>query len=183
MSTDLHERAARLGHCTWVERRCFEILGAWSSDTTAARAAVHFGTMSRRHGWHAELLRDRLPELASVDAESLVRAPGDGTERLMDGLAACGPDGDGLARCVGTYQVVLPVLVGAYRELESRLSPVAEPSLARWLRIVIDDDLQEWADGELLLRSLLVDEAAVDAASQVQHQMELLALRSSGLRA
>ena len=182
MSTDLHERAARLGHCTWVERRCFEILGAWSTDTTPATVAVHFGTMSRRHGWHAELLRDRLPELASVDAESLVRAPGSGTERLLDGLAGCGADGDGLARCVGTYQVVLPLLVGAYRELQSQLSSVAEPSLVRWLRIVIDDDLQEWADGELLLRSLLVDDAAVGAASEVQHQMELLALRAEGLR-
>lgn len=182
MPQDLHARATRLGHCVWVERRCFEVLGAWSGTTEQPRAAVHFGTMSRRHGWHAELLSDRLPELASVDPEALVRAPGGGTEALLDELAACGPDGDGLARCVGMYRVVLPVLVGAYRGLMAHLSPVAEASLSRWLRIVVDDDLAEWADGEVLLRSMLVDADSIDRAVELQRRMEHVALRSDGLR-
>lgn len=165
----VHERARRIGEWVWLERRTFELMGRWAGTSDPA-AAVLFGEMSRRHGWHAEVFFDRLPELASVDAESLVRPPGPATEELVETVGAASAT---LERLVGAYRVLVPMLVAEYRSTVPMLSPVAEGSLARWLGIVVRDDLEEWCRGDALVRDLLIDEGAVRAAGQHQMALEL----------
>ena len=178
--TDLHTRARRVGQWAWLEQRVFELFGAWAGSTEEPDAAVLLGEMSRRHGWHAELFFDRLPELASVDAAALVAAPGPATEALFVGLAAPGEPAT-LCRLVGAYRVVLPMLVAEYRAASESLSPVAEPSLRRWLEIVLRDDLEEWSRGQELLLAMLVDDDTVRAAGERQLELELLAVLTARL--
>jgi hypothetical protein len=179
-AVELHARARTIGHWAWTERRVFECFGAWAGTTPESTAAVCFGEMSRRHGWHAELWVDRLPELASVDAESLVVAPGPDTAALLDAMAADG-DPSAVRRLSAAYRVLLPLLVTQYRAALGTVSAVAEPSLGRWLDIVLRDDLEEWSRGQSLLASVLVDETAVQAAAARQLELELLALRTAQL--
>ncbi len=182
-SPDLLARAARLGEWVWSERRWFEILGAWSTSTPEPGATVLFGEMSRRHGWHAELFWDRLPELSSLDAASLVRSPGPATERLFDALGALDGEAAAVRRLTGAYRVVLPLLVTEYRGALGSTSPVAEPSLQRWLQLVLTDDLDEWARGESALRAALGTPESLDLALGTQGELERLALDSAGLTA
>jgi hypothetical protein len=172
---DLHTRAARVGGWVWCERRAFELLGSWAGTTPEPAVAVLFGEMSRRHGWHAELFADRLPELASVDAEALVAAPGPATLALVDAVASSEAGTSGTARLVAWYRVLLPSMVAQYRASARTLSSVAEPSLVRWLDIVLRDDLEEWARGQQLTAGLLVDESTVRAAAAHQLELDLLA--------
>lgn len=181
--SDLLTRAARLGGWVWCERRWFEVLGSWATTTPEHGAAVLFGEMSRRHGWHAELFWDRLPELSSIDPASLVRCPGPDTERLFDDLAALADAPLAVRRLTGAYRVVLPLLVAEYRGALASTSPVAEPSLQRWLQLVLTDDLDEWARGESELRGAITDADALEAALATQRALELQALQSAGLSA
>lgn len=175
--TGLHDRARRVGEWVWLERRTFEVMGRWAGSSDPA-AGVLFGEMSRRHGWHSEVLFDRLPELASVDADALVRAPGPATEALFGALEASAST---LERLVGAYRVLVPTLLVEYRSTASTLSPVAEASLARWLDIVVRDDVEEWCRGDATLRAAVVDEAAVRAAGAHQVDLEVLEVASAGL--
>ena len=180
----LHERSRRLGQWVWLERSVFEILGAWSVSSEHPGVAVLFGEMSRRHGWHAEVLCGRLPELASVDAESLVVTPGAGTDALLAAVSAPGAvrsTTTDVLRLVGAYRMLLPVLVTNYRAASTTLSPVAEPSLGRWLEIIVGDDLDEWIRGEDLLRSMLLDAEVVGVALYHQLHLEQVALGSDRL--
>lgn len=177
---DLFQRAERVGVWCWCERRLFELLGSWSGTTPEPDVAVFFGEMSRRHGWHAELLFDRLPELSALDAASLVVSPGAATSALFDGLD--GVDGpSAAARLAGVHRVVLPLLITQYRSAIASASPVAEPSLARWLDIVVRDDLDEWSRARALLARCLVDESSVRAAVGHQLDIELAALATDAL--
>ena len=180
----LHDRARQLGHWVWLERSVFQILGSWSVSSTQPGVAVLFGEMSRRHGWHAEVFYGRLPELSSVDAEALVVSPGQGTEALLAAIAACDEDpgpGNDVLRLVGAYRALLPLLVAGYRAAAATVSTVAEPSLGRWLEIIVGDDVDEWVRGEDLLRSMLLDADSIDRALHHQLQLEHVALRSGGL--
>jgi hypothetical protein len=182
-SPDLLARAARLGEWVWCERRWFEVLGAWSTSTPEPAATVLFGEMSRRHGWHAELFWDRLPELSTLDAASLVRSPGPATERLFEALGTLDGEPVDVRRLVGAYRVVLPMLVAEYRGALASSSPVAEPSLQRWLQLVLADDLDEWGRGESELRAAVRTPEVLDAALGTQGELERLALDSAGLTA
>ena len=180
----LLERSREIGRWVWLERSVFEVLGAWSVSSVHPRVAVLFGEMSRRHGWHAEVLFGRLPELASVDAESLVLAPGDGTVALMDAVSVRDGDpgaGIDVLRLVGAYRVLLPLLVTGYRAASATVSTIAEPSLGRSLDLIVGDDLDEWVRGEELLRSMLLEPATVDRALRHQLQLEHLALGAGRL--
>jgi hypothetical protein len=180
LPSEVHARARAVGHWVWTERRVFECFGDWAGSTPEPAAAVCFGEMSRRHGWHAELLADRLPELASVDAESLVVASGPATESFLESLAEDG-EASTVGRLSAAYRVLLPLLVTQYRSALATVSEVAEPSLGRWLGIVLRDDLEEWSRGQALLQAALCDELSVRAAAARQLELDLLALRTEQL--
>lgn len=171
--------ARRVGHHVWVERRTFEWLGAWSNVPTEPAVTNLFGEAAARHGWHAELLLERLPELRELGAEDLVRAVDPTAEAVLGALARPEDPERHLEALVGHVRVVLPRLVGSCRALLDAASPVADRSLARWLRLVVEDDLEEWSRGEALLRRRLVDEAAVERAAAHQRELETLLVRSS----
>ncbi len=177
----LHERARRVGHHVWLEQRLFEILGAWSAVTPEADVAALFGELSRRHGWHSGLFRDRLPELSSVDADALVTCPGPATERLIDEVADDVDPARTLEHLVAMHRVVVPLVLTQYRAELASASPVADASLSRWLRFVVDDDLDEWARGEAAIRALVVDAASVERCAKEQLRLELLAVATASL--
>lgn len=171
--------ARRIGHLAWVERRLFEWLGAWSTAPLDPAVTVLLGEASARHGWHAEVLFARLPELREVDAESLVVPADDATAELVDAVALAPEAGAALDALVGYYRVLLPVVVAAHRSLLEGASPVADRSLARWVRMVLDDDLDEWARGDALVRRLLADDGAIARAADRQRELESILRRSS----
>lgn len=160
----------RVGHDAWIERRLFEVLGAWTADSVSDAVTLHFDAASRRHGWHAQLCFDRLPELASLDAESLVVAPGENTGRLFESLA--GIDGDD-ARLRAMYNVVLPEVVIRHRRLRDAAPPVSAASVRRWYGFIVADDTEELLDGLTLLSDH--SEEASGAEQQVRDLRSLLA--------
>lgn len=184
---DLHDRSRRIGVWAWCERQLFAALGSWAQTTPDPVVAVFFGEMARRHAWHAELFFDRLPELASVDAEQLVAPPGPASAALFqsisEGTGESGSDQGptALARLVAAHRVVLPLLVGEYQAARSTVSVVAEPSLGRALDLVLRDDQEEWARAQPLLQTLLCDAEAARSAADEQLRLELLVVDTASL--
>jgi hypothetical protein len=75
MSTlTLQQSAALVGRHCWVERRLFELLGAWSVTAPSDVATLTLDRHSQHAAWRAEQWWARLPVLAGVDRQSLVVA-------------------------------------------------------------------------------------------------------------
>lgn len=206
----LEAQAQLVGAYQWVERRLFEVLGAWVGTEPVPEAQALFDIYSQQHAWHAELFFDRLPALDSVDPATLTVSPTAGVERALlvlaggmrhpdgepggvaDGPSGAGPEGgEGrpamaaggtLLRLVGLGRVVLPRLVAGYGRHLRRLSSVAEAPVGRSLRLVLRDELEQWQAVEMLTESLLrrPNDIAVVSGYQ-QHLEQMVADSGAGL--
>lgn len=167
----IDDTAAVLGHASWLEARCFEILGAWVPIVPEPDAKLLVARHSRHHGWHAVLLAELVPTTRAHDPRRLV-APSD--DRWPEALARVAGDAatPTLDRLVGAYQVVLPAMVAGYDETLSRTSPWSDGPVARGVRLVVDDERSDLAEGLGFLEDLLDAEAAVDRAARRRAELE-----------
>lgn len=175
----LLDRAARIGHLVWFERQLFERFGAWAGTTGLDSVDVAYGELSRRHGWHAQVLFERLPELSVVDPDSLVVAPGPATAALVEHLGTL-DQAPAARRWWVSHRVVAPLTVTTLRSERLSVDPLAEPSLGRWLGILIADDVEELLDGDATARRIVAPDALDDVieaqatAERLAHATDLL---------
>jgi hypothetical protein len=156
------DTAAVLGHACWLEARCFELLGGWVSVIAEPEMKLLVARHSRHHGWHVELLGEVLPSTRDHDPHRLVSPAGAGWVAGVDlvGGDATTPT---LERLVGLYQALLPRLVIGHVEALDATSPVSDGPVARRLRMVIEDERADLAEGLAALEAFTgadVDRAA-----------------------
>jgi hypothetical protein len=174
----LEDGARVTGHHVWIEMRLFEVLGAWVPTVPEPSVKTHLATHSRRHAWHADLWREHLPRVAGIDTDALIAPPSDSLPGLFAALAS---PSSTLERLAGAYRVVLPRVVTATGRRLTSATPVADAALARSLRFVLADDLDEWRDGEALLQSLVAGPDDVDRVSAHAAHLEKLLVAAGGL--
>jgi hypothetical protein len=167
----LGETAALVGEYRWIEHALYRQLGAWVTDTPVAAVQIHLDAQSMRHSWHAELWAERLPVLTGADPDGLtVPSPGaaalfavlSGEPTPATGAGSTWPPADqsterpaALHRLAGLYRVVLPRLVVSYQRHLRVASPVTDGPVARALRLVLNDEIDDWHAGERLIQRLV----------------------------
>jgi hypothetical protein len=129
--------ADRVGAYCWLERRLFEVTGAWAAGggeaagKGEAAAVVFLASASRRHGALADRWRDRLPVRAGADRSQLVVAPPGPLGGVLEALErtdAAVSWADGVTALV---DVVLPRVLATYGAHLGAAAPVCEgPVLA-----------------------------------------------------
>ncbi|MGB3411945.1 MAG: hypothetical protein WBA45_12205 [Microthrixaceae bacterium] len=172
------ESSKRFGMYSWVERRMFQILGAWAADGSKPRLTVMFDDHSRRHWWHSTIWFDRLPELANVDADGLVRTPSPELAALLDEVAEMT---DTLERLTVGYQVVVTQLEATYRDELNRLDRVGNASARHWLGFILQNLSEELAEAQSELDRAIRDDddRARISAIRLNFEERFLALGSS----
>jgi hypothetical protein len=164
--------AVLVGEYRWIENILYGMLGNWVADMPVAAVKIHLDAQSLRHAWHADLWADRLPVLNSADPAGLT-TPSPRSAALfaaMDGVVAIGnqpgstwpPAGQEpagrpgvLPRLAGLYRVVLPRLVTSYERHLRVVSPVTDGPVGRALRLVLNDEIEDWHAGERLVQRLV----------------------------
>ena len=129
----IDELAGLVGTYCWLERRLFEVTGAWASepgpaDAGEAELRVWCAALSRRRGELARRWAEHLPVRAGVDAgpwSGVARAPA-GLAQALDELAATKERAAGVA---GLVETVLPGWAGVYSSHLAAASPVSEASV------------------------------------------------------
>ncbi len=197
----LDASAGLVGEYRWIEHALYRLLGQWVTDMPIAAVQVHLDAQSMRHAWHAELFADRLPVMAGSDPDGWT-APSAPTTALFAALSGTTPPAFGtdsaappvdedvfehpgaLPRLAALYRVVLPRLVTSY-ELHLRVvSPMTDAPVARALRLVLNDEIEDWQAGERLVERLVSrphDVAAVYGFLQRLEAVVVGAGASSGL--
>jgi hypothetical protein len=157
----------------WIERRLFEVEGAFAADEPSAPAAIFFDARSQHHAWHAGLLEELVPRVTGTDPAALVVASGPDMARAFDTLGALAGT---LERVAAVARVFLPRLVAGYRAHLQAATPVADAALARVLRLVVHDEDEALSEAEELLERL-----GADAPGALQVALEGLRPLEAGL--
>lgn len=158
----LVESARWIGRMVWLEERIFEILGLWVPSVPEPDVKLAFASQSRHHAWHAQLLREHLPETHAVEPGALVEPPSDETVAFAAAFRASATTPE---RLVGLFEVTLPAVVEAYRARIDAANPITDGPLVRALRFVLVDDDADAEAGVALLASRAPDGAPEHAAT------------------
>lgn len=142
---DLWDLARRLGALRWTERSMFEVAGGWVTTTEDPAARVLLASHSLHHGWHADVLHDRMPELRDLDVATLTVPPSPEWTAAFEHLATAVTGTE--ERLVAWFGGVVPAVVSAYEDLLEELDEVAAPSVRRWVRHILLDEHDDLAAG------------------------------------
>jgi hypothetical protein len=192
-SLPLGSTASLVGEYRWIETSLYSLLGAWVAEMPIAGVQVHLDEQSMRHAWHAELWGDRLPVLNGVDPDALTKpsaataalfAALDGVEPAAEGPGSTWPPADrevaprpgALPRLAALYRVVLPRLVTSYTRHLRVVAPVADGPLRRSLRLVLNDEVEDWLAGERMVQRLVTRPHDVVAVYEFQQHLEAVAV-------
>jgi hypothetical protein len=185
----LSQTAALVGEYRWIENALYATLGEWVTDMPVAAVQVHLDGQSLRHAWHAELWADRLPVLAGADPAGLTTpsaisavtfAALNGVSPSIDGPGATWPPADeaspgrpgALPRLAGLYRVVMPRLVTSYERHLRAADGVTDGPVARALRLVLNDEIEDWHTGERLVQRLVNRPHDVAAVHEFLQRLE-----------
>lgn len=172
MTLSLPESSARCGGHCWVERRLFEVLGAWAAPVALPEVTVLLDRHSLHASWRAGQWWERLPVLAGVDRDALVTAPA-GWETLLGAAGEPPPARPApVAALAVVYRVALPRLLAAYRAHAERGTLVADGPVLRTLRQAAEDVGADREEGEAALLALLDDAIAIDEAAAAVQRSE-----------
>jgi hypothetical protein len=133
------------------------------------------------HAWHAELWDKRLPELREMNTDRLNVPPNEEMVAFVDAMRE--PDAPELTieKLVGVYRVLIPRKIAAYTYHLNATSRITDAPTIRSLKFALQDEFEDWRDGEMLIQSLLDTPEKVERASRRQLELEKLCLASGGI--
>lgn len=177
----VEETAARVGHYKWLAMQFFEVLGGWVAIVPEVHLKPRLADHCYQHAFHAELWHKRLPELREVDPESLTTAPNPEMEQLIVGLGHMDSGDDTVQRLAGLYRVLLPHLISAYTFHLHNASDLTDAPTIRALNLCLQDDLEQWREGEMMIQTLIRDRSDIERAAARQTELTTLMLASGGV--
>jgi hypothetical protein len=178
---DVEESARRVGAYKWAEMRLFEALGGWVATVPELDVKMRLGTHCYKHAWHAELWHKRLPELREMNPDRLTKPANEGMVRFVEALTEPEAPELTLEKLVGVYRVLIPRFIAAYTYHLNGTSRITDAPTIRSLSFALQDEFDDWRDGEMLIQSLLDTPEKVERANARQLELEGLVLASGGI--
>jgi hypothetical protein len=175
------ESARRVGNYKWIEMRLFEALGGWVATVPELDVKLVLGRHCYHHAWHAELWNKRLPELREMNTERLTEPPNDAIVAFVD--AVRDPEAPELTieKLVGVYRVLIPRKIAAYTFHLNATSRITDAPTMRSLKFILQDEFDDWREGEMLLQSLIESPEEVERAANRQRELEQLIVEAGGI--
>jgi hypothetical protein len=177
----VEDSARRVGNYKWTEMRLFEVLGGWVATVPELDVKLVLGRHTYHHAWHAELWHKRLPELREMNPERMTVPPNDAFVAFMDAVREPEAPDQTIEKLVGVYRVLIPRKIAAYTYHLNATSRITDAPTIRSLKFALQDEFEDWRDGEMLLQSLIDTPEKVERATRRQSELEALVLASGGI--
>src|SRR6266849_3533108 len=177
----VEESARRVGNYKWAEMRLFEVLGGWVATIPELDVKLVLGRHTYHHAWHSELWHKRLPELREMNTERLTVPPNDAFVTFMDAVREPEAPELTIEKLVGVYRVLIPRKIAAYTFHLNATSRITDAPTMRSLGFILQDEFEDWREGEMLLQSLIETPADVERAANRQRELEQLMLAAGGI--
>ena len=179
-SFSVDDTARRVGNYKWTEMKLFEALGGWVATVPELDVKMRLGTHCYHHAWHADLWHKRLPELREMNPERLTVPANDAMVRFIDAMTEPEAPELTIEKLVGVYRVLIPRFIAAYTYHRNNTSEITDAPTIRSINFILQDEFDDWRDGEMLLQSL-IDHAEARRARRA-HQARLEAAHGGGRR-
>ena len=177
----VEDSARRVGNYKWTEMRLFEVLGGWVATVPELDVKLVLGRHTYHHAWHAELWDKRLPELREMNTQRMTVPPNDEFVTFMNAVREPEAADQTIEKLVGVYRVLIPRKIAAYTYHLNATSRITDAPTIRSLKFALQDEFEDWRDGEMLLQSLIDSPEKVERASRRQRELEALVLASGGI--
>ena len=177
----VEETARRVGHYRWIEMRLFEVLGGWVATVPELDIKTMLGRHTYKHAWHSELWTKRLPELREMVPDKLTMAPNEAMERFVEKLTEPEDPSLTIEKLVGVYRVLIPHKIAAYTYHRNGTSRITDAPTIRSLGFALQDEYDDWTEGELMLESLIETTDDVERAARRQAELETLLVEAGGV--
>jgi hypothetical protein len=86
-----------------------------------------------------------------------------------------------IEKLVGLYRVLLPHLIAAYTYHLNNTSQITDAPTIRSINFCLQDDLEEWREGEMIIQSLIETPEEIDRAAAHQARLSKLMLEAGGI--
>jgi hypothetical protein len=177
----VEETARRVGNYKWIEMKIFELMGGWVATVPEVDIKLRLGTHCYHHAFHSELWHKRLPELREMNPERLTVPANPEMEAFVDALGDPESAELTIEKLVGLYRVLLPHLIAAYTYHLNNASTIADSPTIRSLNFCLQDDMEEWREGEMIIQSLTETPEEVDRAAAHHAELTKLMLAAGGV--
>ncbi len=177
----VEETARRAGHYKWTEMKLFEALGGWIATVPELDVKMRLGTHCYKHAWHAELWHKRLPELREMNPDRLTVPANDAMVRFIDAMTEPEAPEQTIEKLVGVYRVLIPHFISAYTYHMNNTSEITDMPTIRSIKFILQDEFDDWRDGEMLLQSLISSPEEADRAAAHQARLEKIMVEAGGI--
>ena len=177
----VEETARRAGHYKWTEMKLFEALGGWIATVPELDVKMRLGTHCYKHAWHAELWHKRLPELREMNPDRLTVPANDAMVRFIDAMTEPEAPEQTIEKLVGVYRVLIPHFISAYTYHMNNTSEITDMPTIRTIKFILQDEFDDWRDGEMLLQSLISSPEEADRAAAHQARLEKIMIEAGGI--
>jgi hypothetical protein len=86
-----------------------------------------------------------------------------------------------IEKLVGVYRVLIPRKIAAYTFHVNSTSRITDAPTMRSLNFILQDEFDDWREGEMLLQSLIETPEEVERAANRQRELEQLMLATGGI--
>src|SRR3954452_12083286 len=116
-----------------------------------------------------------------MNVERMTVAANPEFEKFMDAVREPEAAGLTIEQLTGVYRVLLPRKIAAYRYHLNGTSEITDAPTIRSLKFALQDELEDWQDGEMLIQSLIDSDAEVERATNHQARLGKLMLAAGGI--
>jgi hypothetical protein len=123
----------------------------------------------------------RLPELREMNTDRLCQPANAGMEAFVEALREPEAPEQTIEKLVGVFRVLLPRKIAAYTYHLNGTSSITDAPTQRSLGFVLQDELDDWREGEMLIQSLIETPEELERATRRQTELEALVLAAGGI--
>ncbi len=170
----------RIVHYKWVEQQLSAALGGWVATIPELDVKAMLGPHCYQHAWHADLWRQRLPELREANEHRAEPANEAFAEFMTELMSPDDPDAT-VEKLVGVYRVLVPHLLAVYSFHQRVTSDIVDAPTVRSLKFMIDDDVEQFITAEMMIQDLARTTKLRTRAGKWQTHLDVLLAKSGGV--
>ena len=86
-----------------------------------------------------------------------------------------------IEKLVGVSRVLIPHFISAYTYHRNNTSEITDAPTIRSINFILQDEFDDWRDGEMLLQSLITTSDQVQRAADHQAKLEAIMVEAGGI--
>ena len=116
-----------------------------------------------------------------MNPERLTLPANDAMVRFIDAMTEPEAPELTIEKLVGVYRVFIPHFISAYTYHLNNTSEITDMPTIRSIKFILQDEFDDWREGEMLIQSLLETPEEVDRAAAHQAKLEKIMLEAGGI--